>query len=371
MEMLEARMLLCFYENLDFFYFGYENTVDLEDMKKLSDFKSLQHNALLVSMLSNTQKIVEEIDNIKEYIKDTYSNTSSSYIKFPEKNLVGLSPLFKGISNYANQYCRKKDIEELDTEINFCDGCIYYLDKCIAHLKFIKDLVDSYFNLEKNFDESLTANQRIIVDYFKSFSNNALKLPESTYLFATKSNSFYGADEISLLNESYDKFYTDIDFSFKDKVVNEDVIFITQYKCKDFIEILNVLFYQMMNSKGVINKCQNCKRYFIPQYKSNEKYCDNISPDNPKRTCKDYAAKKTYRESIKSNSIKTIHTTISQKYRMRRKRAKTESARQSNEKKYNKYQKEYQNRVVKYNAGKISEEEFIEWLNKQREEDIK
>ena len=122
----------------------------------------------------------------------------------------------------------------------------------------------------------------------------------------------------------------------------------------------------MVISKSVINKCHNCNKYFIPSSKSNEKYCNNIYKTTNK-TCKEYAAKAKYREEIKSEPIKKVHYTISQKYRMRISRSKVESIINKNKIEFQKYKDEYKKRKKDYKDGKLSEADFLKWLNEKKE----
>jgi hypothetical protein len=135
--------------------------------------------------------------------------------------------------------------------------------------------------------------------------------------------------------------------------LKKNLIELQQYECSNILEIINVLFYQYKISNVQINKCLNCGKYFIPKKKSNEKYCDNVSPQNINKTCKEFGVNKTYREEIKSIPIKSEHNRISQTYRMRIKRAKNEIEKLQQEKAFENYKKTYQDKKAKYNNRHI------------------
>ena len=113
----------------------------------------------------------------------------------------------------------------------------------------------------------------------------------------------------------------------------------------------------------IVRKCQNCGEYFYPSYKSNEVYCDSISPQNPLKTCKEYAPNAKYRKVIKGDPIKAIHTTISQKHRMRIFRSKNDEVKAKNKNFYDNYMKQYKEKQKEYKEGKISEEDLLRWLH--------
>lgn len=93
---------------------------------------------------------------------------------------------------------------------------------------------------------------------------------------------------------------------------NPDIRVIQLYKIENLIDLLTLSLTKIINNKVNIKICANCKHYFIPQNRTDEKYCDRKSPQNQNKTCKEYGAKKTYRDEIKSMPIKYEHNKTSQ-----------------------------------------------------------
>ena len=62
-----------------------------------------------------------------------------------------------------------------------------------------------------------------------------------------------------------------------------------EYTCSSILEICTVSFYKVLESKHVFRRCQNdqCQSWFVPRNKSDEKYCDNLSPQYPEKSCKE------------------------------------------------------------------------------------
>ena len=100
---------------------------------------------------------------------------------------------------------------------------------------------------------------------------------------------------------------------------NKNINFIHIYQFNNIIELLNLAFISVIEKKVNIN---NCKKVFITQNRADEVYCNRISPQSPKKTCKEYGAKRTYREQQKERPIDKAHIQTSQFLRMRYIRSK-------------------------------------------------
>lgn len=134
-------------------------------------------------------------------------------------------------------------------------------------------------------------------------------------------------------------------------------------KCSDLFDIYRKL---IIDKKICIKKCKNCKKFFITKNRTDEVYCSNPSPQNINKTCKEYGAKKMYRDEIKSTPIKYEHNRTSQFYRMRIKRSKNEKEKTQYEKAFNTYKEDYQKKKNKYKTGKLKESDFVEWIKNQK-----
>ncbi len=123
----------------------------------------------------------------------------------------------------------------------------------------------------------------------------------------------------------------------------------------------------IIEKKICIKKCANCGKFFIPQSRTDEKYCNNISPQNHNKTCKEYGAKKTYRDDRKSKPIDYEHNKTSQFYRMRINRSKTPKEKEKYQKKFDIYKENYQKKKQKYQSHRLEEADFVEWIKNQKE----
>ena len=111
-----------------------------------------------------------------------------------------------------------------------------------------------------------------------------------------------------------------------------------------------------------INCCENCGEYFVPQSRSDEKYCDRPSPKNPDRTCKQYGAKKKYRENVRNNLIQYEKNKTQQFFTMRAKRSKTEAEREAYLKRLQTFKDTYKSLKYMYDTNSLSEKSFLNWI---------
>ena len=140
----------------------------------------------------------------------------------------------------------------------------------------------------------------------------------------------------------------------------------TVYKIQSIQHYFSAYFKYFFDNKFHISKCKNCGKYFIPLNRTDEKYCNNASPQNPKKTCKEYGAKKVYRDKLNSDLIKKSHYNTSQYYRMKINRCKKENEREKLIKEFEKYKTNYEKNKNKYNKGKITENDFSNWIIEQK-----
>ena len=164
-----------------------------------------------------------------------------------------------------------------------------------------------------------------------------------------------------------DKLCIDVSMEELEDKSNFDIKIIEVFKFNNLIELLNLSLTKIFIKDIIIKKCNNCNNYFIPESRSDEKYCNRKSPQNSNKTCKEYGSKKTYREEVKSTPIKYEHNKTSQFYRMRINRCKNQKEKEKYEKYFNKYKESYQKKKTQYNSGKLKEIDFIEWIKQQKD----
>jgi hypothetical protein len=110
----------------------------------------------------------------------------------------------------------------------------------------------------------------------------------------------------------------------------------------------------LFNTDIIIKKCKNCGEYFIPNLRKDEIYCID---------CRDTGANSTWKKSLEECDWKKLHRTIYQSKQMK-------ARRYPDIEKYKKDFKDFQNNYTlkkkELEENKITEEDLIEWLEKQK-----
>ena len=246
-----------------------------------------------------------------------------------------------------------------------------YLKTYTLEIREIKKLIDLYF---------ICSSNSIYYSYEESkrlFLFNVIENPINDFIFPTSKVE----PKIKIKNKYINIWDFKGKYLYKNNTKNkfERRKILTDYISKNSIELfvtyqihtikelLTISFIEILKNNLTINKCQNCGKYFIPESRSDEKYCNNPSPQNPDKTCKEYGAKKKYRDEIKSHPIKYEHNKTSQFYRMRINRTKNNQEKEKYEKKFNAYKENFEKKKKQYNSGKLKENDFVEWIIKQKE----
>mgnify|MGYP001851321755 CR=1 FL=1 len=327
--------------------------------------------------LGNSNKYFQLLKDFeyKEYIKelDLFKKRKKDILDFKEdvfsdmKNNIDDSNSIKILddiidtNNILIEYMKTQNIKTFTLD---------YLKSYVLELRQIKKLVDNYFCEPSNqLYDDFTGIKKLflfeviespIVDFLFPISkvepkikinNNYINLFdfEGKYLYKSMSND---KEKNNNMLVNY--------------LSQNDIKLFTTYRVCTIKELLTISFIEILKSQLVIKKCKNCGKYFIPESRTDEKYCNNPSPQNPNKTCKEYGAKKTYRDEIKSQPVKSEHNKTSQFYRMRINRAKNEKEKSLYEKKFNTYKEQYKNKKEQYKQGKLKEADFIEWIIKQK-----
>ncbi len=343
-ELLEQYKTKIQNESLD------EDTAILYLQNLQQDLNKLCNYFKYTNTLIDTSKKYIELFNRLNIEKQKYTNNVEKFEKL--KNLLdfSFSENKQALDNFAkhNEY-QKSKVANLQN-INFKDFAVSQLKL------YIEDFSLSLFSI-------LLYCQKNDVDFTygeNKFSTNKDFIAYNYNLLCEnrKFNSFIkGVCEID------NKIITDEDLKQMD---NNNISFVHIYQFSNIIELLNLSFLSTIEKKVNINICKNCHKLFITQNRTDEVYCDRISPQNKNKTCKEYGAKKTYRDEIKSDPVKSEHNRTSQFYRMKIKRSSNEKEKEKLTIKFDKYKVDFKKKNKKYDNKKITEREFVEWIKCQK-----
>ena len=77
-----------------------------------------------------------------------------------------------------------------------------------------------------------------------------------------------------------------------------------------FLDWFKYLIYIMIVSDDTLKICQNCGKYFYPSKRRDAKYCDNLSPQDETKTCKEYGKYITQFNKIRSDEALRLYKQI-------------------------------------------------------------
>ena len=111
-----------------------------------------------------------------------------------------------------------------------------------------------------------------------------------------------------------------------------------------------------------IKTCLNCGRYFIPNYRQNEIYCDLPNVDQSS-TCKEKGANEQYKKNLENNETYALYRRI---YRQKFMIAQRNKDNKSIQKQFEQWKKHAKDKLNKMKKDKLSEEEVYNWLTNNK-----
>lgn len=347
-----------------------------DNRNEINKFNSLLNDDKLYNkyyddLIEESKKRIEKmkIDNEKTFFEEDFLN----YL-YDEKN---------------NRKKGKKAILSTIDELKYEEELLVKEGKEIENIpeiikKYISQLINTIINYKYFFDlyygiyeENDLKNKDI--GYFQSIFgvnfempgyiiNNAYEENQKLFPLTNLSLSIYNQLKKQKKDNVNEIYYKKLLSATNELKKGNNIIYLKGYRINTLRDILNVYFEYFLEKEVCIKRCNNCGKYFIPLNRTDEKYCNDSSPQNPDKTCKEYGAKKKYREEIKSRPLKNEHNRTMQFYRMRINRAKDEREKEKLIKKFEKYKSDYNKNKEQYNngKGKLKEQDFIEWIISQK-----
>ena len=132
------------------------------------------------------------------------------------------------------------------------------------------------------------------------------------------------------------------------------------FECTDIIQTLLIELLEIAKLNIEIKKCRNCGKFFVPDNRSDEIYCNNIFENG--KTCKEIGHFKVKQKEMQENDTLRIYRNVYQKLLLRTRRNP----------KNNQYARDFElfkddNNIWRENISKgiVTEEEYLKWLKKQ------
>lgn len=132
------------------------------------------------------------------------------------------------------------------------------------------------------------------------------------------------------------------------------------YTLRSAMSLLLFDFAQVYKNNIGFVKCKNCGKYFVPNGRSDSKYCSFGLDDDQTKTCKDVGAQNTRAEKEKNDTTTKEYRRVYMKLNMNAKRHPEDEAAQEKLERIKAEIKEIRNKLA---HGMITEAEFLEWVN--------
>jgi len=164
-------------------------------------------------------------------------------------------------------------------------------------------------------------------------------------------------DEIDIKNEDLQELSNkfDVDVSELMEIIRDHKSVDVSYKVSSIRDMLELEFTKMLEQDIRFRKCKRCGKYFIMKGNYDTNYCNRIAKGETKN-CQDIMAMERYKQKTEDNPAIKIYNKYYKRYSAR---VKVHTILETDFKKW-KYQA-----ITKRDEcmdGKISEEEFIKWM---------
>ena len=177
----------------------------------------------------------------------------------------------------------------------------------------------------------------------------------------------FGATGKEIINalKNLDFTPTDEQKEFADRYgINTDTLLFTlqhhmfisaRYVCCSIKDMLELELTKMLEQNVRFRKCKRCGKYFIMKGNYDTNYCDRIA-EGETRTCQQLAALENYKAKIADNKAVPIYNKYYKRYAARVR------VHQLKEGEFNKWRYQAITKRDECNDGKITPEEYIEWM---------
>ncbi len=145
------------------------------------------------------------------------------------------------------------------------------------------------------------------------------------------------------------------------KVVKNENLLPYNYLCKNIIPTFVIELLELTTIENIeIKKCKNCGKFFVPENRADELYCSNIFENG--KTCKEVGPFKVKQKLMEENNDLKVYRNVYQKLLLRTRRNPMND---EYEKEFIEFKKKNAELKEKISNGKLTQEEYMKWLNEQ------
>lgn len=320
-------------------------------INRFNKYKFMAYQNLRFNKKHKSYEFYNRYEKIKlgvqlcDFLNTDFSDSNST-IEFINKYGITTIAHLSDIKNY--QYYSEKEYNEMVDDVinNLKNKLEMYKNAFIADITYIYNLND----LEELNDLTPIQRLHILRDSKKEFE--VRKLYDSNNLKLTL-NNFGDFTEFSITREA--------DAQEIAKNANTDYLNTYCFESNDIIQTFIIELFEMTEIESTaIKKCKNCGKFFVPDNRVDELYCNNIYENN--KTCKEVGPFRTKQKLMQENDDLRIYRNVYQKLLLRTRRNPNND---QYERDFNKFKQKNIELKEKIEKGEMSQAEYVEWLNKQ------
>lgn len=334
LEQLKAKYISSYTFYFKYFFNNSNNyEKDIEDIKLLEENKVKE----LIERVVKEMKKIEDTKTIDELLKE---------FKSVYYNLIRGKSISKGseIAKNTNKPIRKEE--------KISDITQYFLKK--IYLKQIYKFIIEYCYFRKKTIDTKKESNKIRTRFIDFKTRYEEKYYNIKWDMLDKINlAFFLPKSIATINEKGEIAYTYL--LDEEESITKGITYT--------ITFFRISLLELLETDRKIAKCKNCGRYFILK-KSNTNYCNNPSPQNNNQTCSEYMKAKNYKERNDNNEIVRERKRAIDRTRLSFKpiNMKSEKAQKRFKEDMYKWKQEEKEKRKMYEKGKITKEEYLNWL---------
>ena len=270
----------------------------------------------------------------------------------------------QSIKNFVQEYSFTLFAEITRKELKYT----YSVDK---YTRLISELVEKFVDKLESIKEDFISDVNYLFNINQLEEIKDLTPLQRFYVLTMSKNnskalSHFENDKLNIALGDLSRLSTPLNIIDEDQAieiaeVNKDRILPIPYtfESNDICQLLIIELQEIVcMDKFEIKKCKNCGKYFVPEKRTDELYCNNIYEDG--RTCKEIGSFKVKQKMINNDDDLRTYRNVYQKLLLRTRRNPENL---QYEKEFEKFKEDNRKMREKLDKGKVTYEEYVEWLN--------
>lgn len=339
-------------------YQGYYLLSTKDDIKEMIVFSKAQRNELI----KDENLIYYEFQERKTQISNKAGTLLCDFLNCDFREYESLKMFTEKYSIAILIECLKE--EKVDIEIKMLYSKIEYDN-------LVKEIAEKYGDILERIKSAFIFD----IDNCYNIYNEETKrefTPYQIYTIAINSNKgsqtfgLYDDSKIYLECDADMTEYTALGYSKEKHVIenmkNEKSTIIPSPYIISSLDLKQILFIEFKEllciDKFPIRKCQNCEKYFVTEKRTDELYCNNIF-ENTGKSCKEIGFLNFKKRKLKQDDVARLYRNTYQQKLLRVKRNPDNKQYQYDLDNFRERYKEVKEQIAE---GKMTREEFKEWL---------